>query len=123
MTGRIRPDRLFLLVPKFRLCRGQSGNRHAEGGATDVVEPHSVAEVDGRGVATVLAADSTLQILTSRPSFFDAHLHQLAHAGCVERLEWIVVEDFLLEVVRQERVDVISAVTRMSFASGRLCRS
>src|SRR6476469_4476290 len=52
------PDRLRLL--DRGMGRGQSGDGDAEGAAADVVQADLVAELDGLGVAAVLAADAAL---------------------------------------------------------------
>src|SRR6266496_3300512 len=53
---------LFVLLDGFEgsLGGGEAGYRHAVWGAGDVVEADFVAEVDGRGVAAVLATDAYL---------------------------------------------------------------
>ena len=40
------------------LCGGEAGDGHAERAAGDIVQADLVAELDGRGIAAVLAADA-----------------------------------------------------------------
>ncbi len=68
---------------------GQTCDGHAERRAADVVQAHLVAELDGRGIATVFAADADLEVLLRRTPLGHSHLDQLAHAFRVERLERI----------------------------------
>ena len=70
---------------------GEAGDGNAERGAGDVVEADLVAELDGGGVAAVLAADTDVQARIDGLAQLDGHIHQLAHAGLVETGERISV--------------------------------
>ena len=87
----------------------QPGDRHAERRAGDVVEPDLVEEVDGVGVAAVLAADAELEAGPARAALLGGDPDQLADAVAVERLERADAEDALLQVGREERrLDVVA---------------
>ena len=81
---------------------GQARYRHAERRAGDVVVADQVAPLDGFGVATVLAADAHFQFRAGLAAFGNGHVHQLAHAIAVERLEGILGQDALFHVSDQE---------------------
>src|SRR5690606_25007123 len=87
------------------------GDGDAEGGAAHVVEADAVAEVHAGGVAAVLAADAHLEAFAGGPAALDAHLHELADAGDVERLEGVAGEDLPLDVLRQEAGGIVAAVS------------
>src|SRR3989441_13269142 len=70
-----------------------------------------VAQVDARGVPAVLSADPDLEIRADFAPAPDAHPQQLAHALAIVRLEGIVRQDALLDVVEQELgLRVVAAV-------------
>src|SRR5581483_12149496 len=82
---------LFILLHRGqrRLRSGQARDGHAEGRAAYVVEADLVAELDALGIATVFAADAKLQGGIGSAPLLGGHLHKLAHAFAVERLEGI----------------------------------
>ena len=57
----------------------------------------------------MLAADSQLEVGFGAAALLTCGLNELPDAGLVERLERINVEQFTFEIVRQERVDVVTA--------------
>ena len=67
-----------------------------------------MAELDGVGLAAVLAADADLEARTGFPALVDAGLDQHAHRVAIEDLEGIHRQDLLVEVVRQETADVVA---------------
>ena len=71
------------------LSSSQARDRHAEGRAAHVVEAHVVAELDGGGIAAVLAADAQLDVGAGLAAQFGSHLHQLAHAVLIQTGEGI----------------------------------
>ena len=71
-----------------------------------------MAELDGRGIAAMLAADAHFQVGASGPSLVDGHLHQPPHAIHIDGLEWVLGKDACLHVGQQEAgLRVIAAVT------------
>ena len=44
------------------LCGGQTGDGHTEGGAGNIVQTHTVAELHRGGIAAVLTADAQMQV-------------------------------------------------------------
>jgi hypothetical protein len=49
-----------------------------------------VAELDGGGVAAVLAADAYFEVWAGLAALFYGYLHETAHALPVEHLEWVL---------------------------------
>ena len=93
---------------KCSLSSGQSCDRHAERRAGNVVEADLVAELNGRGVTTVLTADTYVESGVNGLTESDSHVHQLANAGLVELSEGIVLEDLSVVVSAQELACVIA---------------
>src|SRR5207245_2858170 len=85
----------FIGSPDGGLCRGKPRDRHPVRRATDIVEAEGVTEGDGRGIATVLAADAQLDIRTPLPAPLDRQLHEPPDALLVERRKGIGIEDVL----------------------------
>ena len=94
---------------KSRLGRSEARDRHAVRRAGDVVESDLVAELDGRRIAAVLAADSAVELRAGRLAVRDGHLHELADAGLVELRERIVLVDLLVVVRAEELAGVVAA--------------
>jgi len=63
-----------------------------------------VAELDGGGVAALFAADADAQTGAGLAAPVDGQLHQGADALLVEHLEWVVLQDVVVGVERQELV-------------------
>src|SRR5919201_4819334 len=70
-----------------RLRGGETGDRHPERGAADVVEADAVEELHRLRLAAVLAADAELEVRPGRAAGRDRLLHDRADAGLVDRLE------------------------------------
>ena len=81
---------------------GEPRERHAERRARHVVEPELVAERDGLRLAAVLAADAELQVVLDAAAALDRDAHQVADARAVERLERVLLEHVVLQVVGEE---------------------
>ena len=75
------------------LSSSQTGDRHTEGRAADVVQTNVVAELHARGVAAVLAADAQTQIVAGLAAIMGSHLDQLADADLIQMLERIALVD------------------------------
>src|SRR5262245_55403521 len=97
------------LICQRRVSGGQQRDRHAVRRTAHVIQPDLVAEDHRFGVAAVLAADADLQIGARRASVLDADFEKLPHAFLIERLEWVVGEDLLLDVEGQEAARVVAA--------------
>src|SRR6185312_12207448 len=93
-----------------RMRRGESRDWDAEGRAAHIIQADLVAEDHRLRVTTMFAADSALQIGAGLPAEAHGHVHQLAHAARIEALERIALQDFFLQVIRQEAVHVVAAV-------------
>ena len=113
MAGRglRRLRRLFRLAVQARPRRGQAGDRHAVGGAGDVVEAGAVEEVDR-------LADRRRARRRRRdggPGRVSRPRSQAMRTSCPTpsssmRLEGVVREDPLLQVLRQEAAGVVARV-------------
>src|SRR5262249_59126750 len=88
---------------------GKARDRHPGRRARDVVEPDIVAEGDRGGIATVLAADSELEVVPRLAPALDRDAHELAHALAIERDERIDRQDALGRVWPQETCRVVAA--------------
>ena len=95
---------------KRGLGRGEPGDRHSEWAARHVIQPNLVAEQDRVGIATMFATNAALQVFLRRAAFGDTHFNQLTHARHVERLEGIAGKNFLLQIIGQERIDIVATV-------------
>src|SRR6266516_4768758 len=89
--------------------RLEPGHRHAERRAGHVVQVDRVEEVDGVGVAAVLAADAQLEPGAVQPAALSGDPDELTDPLAVDRLERRDAEDALLQVRREERCfDVVA---------------
>ncbi len=90
------------------LSSSESSNRNTEGRARNVCETELVAELNRGGVATVLAADTYVELGTCSLTKLDSCLHQLTNADLVELSEGIVLEDLCIVVSIEELTSVVS---------------
>src|SRR3972149_905294 len=58
--------------------------------------------LDGLGVATMFATDSDLEVRTGCTAINDSHFHQLTYTFPVDRLEWVLGQDFLFDICDQK---------------------
>ena len=70
-----------------------------------------MAELDGRRIAAVFAADTAMNVAAGCVSHFDSHIHKFAYAGGVKTCERIGLENLVLIVRRQEFACVVAAET------------
>lgn len=77
----------IVLFLDCRLSSRKSCNRHAERRTTHIIQPHLVAELHGRRLTAMLAADTALQIRTDGTALFGSHTYQLPYSILVEHLE------------------------------------
>jgi hypothetical protein len=94
-------------VLQLRLGCREAGDRDAERRAGDDVHADEVAELDGRRLAAVLAADPDPP-LRPRPAELDAGVDELADALAVEELERVRRQHLLLQVIGDEAADVVA---------------
>src|ERR1041384_1394284 len=99
----------LLYVLQRRLCRGQSRHRHAERRTTHVAQPNTMAELDARRFAAVLAADAELDVRARLAALIPRDFHELADAILVDGGERIVPHDLQFLVMRQERARIVPA--------------
>src|ERR1022692_4268326 len=97
---------VLLFQRSLRSC--QPCGQQPEGRAGYVVEANLVAELDGLWIAAVLAADSHFEGGSGVASLGRGHLHQQTDSRLIERGEWVLFEDAMLHVGRQEVVDVVA---------------
>lgn len=67
-----------------------------------------MAEIDRGWIAAVLTADTAFQTFFDAASFLNPHRHELPHARRIERLERVARKNFLVQVVGQERIDIVA---------------
>lgn len=83
-------------------------DRHAVRRAGNIVQTDLVAELDGRRIAAVLAADAAMQVGTGASAEFDSHLHQFADADLVELGKRVELVDLVLVIRRQELARIVT---------------
>src|SRR5690554_4315023 len=76
-----------------------------------------MAELYGRWLTTMLAADTAFERGLHFASLGHSHAHQLSHTVLIEHGEGIMLEDPLVDVHRQELGYVVATVTK-----GHLCK-
>ncbi len=91
------------------LCGSKAGDRNAERAAGHVVQTDFVAELDGAGVAAVLAADAEVQLRTGCTAKLCSHVNELADTGLVETCKRIALVDLLVIVCTEELAGVVTA--------------
>src|SRR5580658_3769422 len=97
-----------VLLLQRRLRRRQPRRQQPEGRARHIVEPDLVAEFDRLWIAAMFAADADLQRRPRVASLGHRALHQLPYACLVERSKWVLFEDAVFQIGRQEVVDVVA---------------
>ena len=112
--------KLYLFNPVFGLFRrpritdislsgGEASNRDAVGRAGNVGKTDFVAELYGRGVAAVFAADAAGHARTGLSALLDSHFHQRAHALLVEASERVGLVNLVRVVSAEELACVVAA--------------
>ena len=91
-----------------RPCSRQTRDRDAVRRAGNIVQTDVVAELDGRRIAAVLAADTEVHGRTGRFTHLDRHIHQFAYADRVEAGERVGFVDLVLVVRGQEFAGVVA---------------
>src|SRR5690242_11523169 len=109
LQGRIIVAEAMLSLAQRRLRRGQAGDGHAVGTATDVIQARLRAEFHAGRIAALLAADADFQILARGATLLHGHLDQLADAALVDGLERVGLQQVLLQIGAEEAADVIAA--------------
>src|SRR3954454_19087369 len=96
-------------TPRRQCClrRREACDWHAEGIAGDVVHSQAIAEDDRGGVPAVLAANAELEIGPRLAAEIAGHRDELPDTRLIQYLERIVLDDPVLQVVRQELPRVI----------------
>ena len=93
----------------YRSLRGsEAGDGHAERAAGDIVQADLVAELDGHGVAAVLAADAEVDVGVGLAAKLCRHGNELADADLVEAGERITLVDLLVVVRAEELAGVVT---------------
>ena len=59
----------------------------------------------------MLTTDTATEVWTYSATLADSKLDETAYTLLVENLEWVDLQDLLVEVYRQERSDIVAAVT------------
>src|SRR4249920_769510 len=90
------------------LRRGQTRDRDPERRARHVIERGAMAELDARGIATVLSADADLELGPRLAPARDRPLDQRADAVGIDGHERIRRQDLPLQVFRQEFARIVT---------------
>jgi hypothetical protein len=61
-----------------------------------------MTEANGRGFASVLSADTDLQVRARLTAPLRSELHELANAFLIEHLEGVRLQDSMVDIERQE---------------------
>ena len=93
------------------LCGSEAGDGHAEGRARCVVHANLSAELHRAGLTTMLTTETSTEFRTCLTAFLHSGLDETANTLLVENLEWVYLQNLLVEVYRQERSDIVAAVT------------
>src|SRR5690606_5103398 len=91
-----------------RLCRGKTGNRHAERRAGNIVETCLFAEGDRSRITTMLAADAELQFLAGLSSAFGGDFQQFADTFEIKRHERVLFDHATALIRGQEGRRIIA---------------
>jgi len=67
-----------------------------------------VAELNGCGVTTVLAADTYVELAVYGSTELDSHIHELTYAALVESCEGIVLKDLSIIVSCEELSGIVT---------------
>jgi hypothetical protein len=59
----------------------------------------------------MLTTDTATEVRTYLAAFLHSELDETANTLLVEYLEWVNLQNLLVEVYRQERSDIVAAVT------------
>jgi hypothetical protein len=90
---------------------GEAGDGHAEWRAACVVHANLGAELNRARLTTMLTTDTATEIWTNLTTLLNSELDETAYTSLVENLEWVYLQNLLVEVYRQERSDIVAAVT------------
>ena len=99
---------LALLFQNRSVSGRQTGDRHTERRAGNVVQANLVAEHDGRRIAAVLAADAEFDVRAGLLAELNGHLNELADAVLVKTSERIRFVDLLVVVRAEELAGVVA---------------
>ena len=108
-----RPKKSFLRPQTTKIClrRRQPCDGNAERRTGHVRQADLVAELDGRGVAAVFAANAELDVGARLPAELRRHFDESAHARLVEPCERIAFVNLLFVVRGEEFARVVAAET------------
>src|SRR5262249_51619350 len=97
------------LLSERRLRGREPRNRHSRRRAAHVVEPGAMAELDGRRVPGVLAADAELQVGAREPPALDGEIDDPTDPRLIDARERVAREDLLLPIRLEEGAHVVAA--------------
>ena len=104
-------DSFLLLLLNGSLGGGEACDGHTERRAASIVHANLSAELNRAGLTTMLTTDTATQVRTYLTTFLHSELDETANTLLVEHLERVYLQDLLVEVYRQERSDIVAAVT------------
>src|SRR5690606_37773870 len=109
LPPRSDPPRRPRALPSFPTRRSSD---LTGGGAADILQAQSMAEVYRIGITRMLSTNAQLDVRPCTPSVFDSKFHQLAYADLVQAGEGVAVIDFLAFVLVVEQTHVVTAQTK-----------
>ena len=104
-------DSFLLLLLNGSLGGCEACDGHTEWRARCVVHTDLSAELHRAGFTTMLTTDTATQVRTYLTTFLHSELDETANTLLIEHLERVYLQDLLVEVYRQERSDIVAAVT------------
>ena len=102
----------FLFVPLalFNSCLScrKACDRHAVRRAGHIRKPDLVAELDGRRIAAMLAADTAVHFGTNTSSLVNCHFHELSYTRRIKSCERIALVNLVRVVAGKELAGVVA---------------
>ena len=109
--------RIIRLLFNCSLCGSEACDGHTEWRTASVVHANLSAELNRARLTTMLTTDTATEIWTNLTTLLNGELDETTYALLVEYLEWVNLQDLLVEIDRQETGDVVAAV-----AERHLCK-
>ena len=101
----------YVLVFQTGLRRSYAGDRHAVGRTADVVHAELGTELNGAGLATMLATDTYLKFRLGSTAFLYTHAYELTNTLLVKDFERIGLDNAMFFVELKELGSIITRVT------------
>ena len=89
----------------------QLSNRYPKWTAAYIIETSSVAKLYRGRIPAMFATDPNLKILLSFAPTLDSNLHKLSDSCLVKACKRVIINNFSLLIIRQERTRVVPTET------------